>query len=109
MAILVLGIIAFIFGLAMTRNTEMDSLLQRDDNETWRRVMSPSSRGYVSSFGTIQLFSWILSHGYENSISPQVQSLGNKLIRRANMAKYVMVLGVLLIVIGMFAALLIQN
>lgn len=109
MVILLVGIIAFILGLAMARNKEMDDLLQRDDNETWRTVMSPSNSGYVNSFGIIQLFSWILSHGYENSISPQVQTLGGKALRRAKIAKYVMILGVLLIVVGFYVALLLQK
>jgi len=106
MAILLLGVIILLIGIWMMRNTEMDALLKAKDKDAWVTVMRPSPSGYVNSFGIIPLFSWILSHGYENSSSEEVKVLGGKALRRANTARYLMLSGILFMVIGFFVTLL---
>lgn len=106
MVILLIGMIVLGVGIAMSRNAELDRLLKAEDYDTWKRVMSPSEKGYVTTFGTIQLFSWVLAHGYENSSSQEIKLHGAKSLRRAKTARYLMLIGVLLLVAGFFMALL---
>ena len=106
MTILVLGCIVFLIGLGLMRNEKMNFLLKSRDHETWNTVMQPQPSGYVDSFGTIQLFTWILSHGYEKSSSEEVRALGHKALRRAKLSKYFMLTGIVFMVVGFFVALM---
>lgn len=106
MVILLIGIIVLGVGIAMCRNPEVDRLLKSEDYATWKRVMNPSENGYVTTFGAIQLFSWVLAHGYDNSSSQEIKLHGAKILGRAKTARYLMLIGVLLLVSGFFMALL---
>ncbi len=105
MAILVLGFFVLIFGLGMMRNIEMDRALKENDEAEWTTVMRPSSSGYVISFGTIPLFIWVLNRGYEKSASEQVRSIGSVALKKAQLARNCMLIGVVLITIGFGLAL----
>lgn len=105
MAILVLGFFVLIFGLGMMRNTGMDRVLKEYDEAEWTTVMRPSSSGYVISFGTIPLFIWVLNRGYEQSASEQVKNIGSVALKRAQLARNCMLIGVVLITIGFGLAL----
>ncbi|MCR6653465.1 MAG: hypothetical protein NVV73_19080 [Cellvibrionaceae bacterium] len=105
MAVLVLGFLVLIFGLGMMRNSELDRVLKENDEAEWTTVMRPSSSGYVNSFGTIPLFTWVLGRGYEKSASEQVRTIGSVALKKAQLAKNCMLIGVALIAIGFALAL----
>jgi len=105
MAIFVLGCFTFLIGVAMMRNQQMDMLLKSQDHKMWLSVMQPQPSGYVNSFGVIPLFTWMLSHGYEMSSSDAVKTFGQKAAQRAQWAKSIMLAGIVLLVVGFFAAL----
>lgn len=105
MAVLVLGFLVLIYGLAMMRNSGLDRVLKENDEAEWTTVMRPSPSGYVNSFGIIPLFIWVLDRGYEKSASEQVRAVGSASLKRARLAKYCLLFGLVLIVIGFGLAL----
>lgn len=109
MIILLLGVVALLAGLVLMRNTALNQQLKTEDETTWTTVMRPTELGYVNSFGTIPLFQWVLSKGYEQSSSDAIRALGAASFKRAKTAKSLMILGVVLIFIGFLIAIFITN
>jgi len=109
MVVLVLGFLVLICGLLMMRNSELDRVLKKNDEAEWTTVMRPSPSGYVNSFGIIPLFTWVLGRGYEKSASEQVRTVGSASLKRARLAKYCMLIGVVLIAIGFALALFLSS
>ena len=101
MALLVFGFLVLLIGVMMMRNSEMDRALKKFDADVWTTIMSPSPSGYVNSFGIIPLFSWILTQGFEDSESLEVKELGKLAFKKAKLAKYCMLLGVLMMILGL--------
>ncbi len=109
MAVLVFGILVLICGLVMMCNSELDRVLKENDEAEWTTVMRPSPSGFVNSFGTIPLFTWVLGRGYEKSTSEQVRIIGSTAFKKAKLAKYCMLIGVMLIAIGLSLALFLSG
>lgn len=77
--------------------------LKANDNDRWFTLGSPPEYDFSKSFG---VFSWVLAHGFEQSNSREVVSLGARAYKKALTLKYSLVLGLLLVGVGFVMALL---
>lgn len=105
MLVLVLGSFLIIAGVLSIRFPDLSKALFQYDMAQWERLGSPDGYSFSDLGKTIGLYSWVLSYGYQNSQSEEVQILGTQARKRAKFAKYIMQTGVALIVIGFVASL----
>lgn len=106
MALLVFGFLVLLIGILKMRNSELDDLLKKNDPEEWTSVMRPTQSGYVNSLGIIPLFSWILNCRYEASDNQELQVVGRVALKKARIAKYTMLSGVILMILGFAVSLI---
>lgn len=105
MYILVLGFLVLIAGVLSMQLPALGSALKEQDNDLWQIIMTPNASSFVVSAGIIQLFCWVLDQAYLKSKKPDIQSLGAAAFTKATRAKYLMLSGVVLILLGFVAAL----
>jgi hypothetical protein len=105
MFILVLGFLVLIAGILSMQLPALDSALKEQDNDQWQIIMTPSASNFIVSAGIIQLFCWVLDQAYLKSKKPDIQSLGAAAFAKATRAKYLMLSGVVLVLVGFGAAL----
>lgn len=89
-------------GVFSIRFPELVACLKKHDSHQWKLLDSPPIYAFSKSIG---VYSWILEHGYEQSKSCEVKTLGLKSLHRALFARHTILLGVALVIIGFFAAL----
>lgn len=102
MIILALGGLCIVVAVLLIRFPEMVRVLKQHDHPQWKLLGSPPEYAFSKSLG---VFSWILDSAYEHSSSEEVINEGRRSLRRAKMAKYLLIVGVLLCVIGFSASL----
>lgn len=101
MVVLVLGFLILISGVLVIHYPNLVVSLKNQDPEQWKTLGSPPEVAFSQSLGVMF---WVLSRGYRNSKSSDVQALGAKAFRRAVYTKYSFLLGISLIVVGFFLA-----
>jgi hypothetical protein len=102
MIILVLGFLAILVGALSIQFPDLVKSLKENDFKQWEVLGSPPEYAFSKSIG---VFSWVLDHGYEQSSSADVKLLGAKALSKAMLAKYALLLGVALVVLGFITTL----
>lgn len=105
MIILLAGIFIFVLAVSQMRFSELDNSLRDNEPDQWSQIMSPTSSGYAVSFGVVQLFGWVVTRGYEKSEHQSIRSLGAAAFEKTKKVKFLVILGLVLIVLGFAAAL----
>ena len=106
MLLLPLGLMLVLIAALSISFPQLCHALKTDDTENWKRLGSPNGIAVADLGQSASVFSWVLNHGYESSTSDTVNRLGQQALQRALMAKYAMLAGVIMIVVGFFSALL---
>lgn len=105
MVALVLGCIFLALGVLQIRFPYLAEILKNSDPETWKRLGSPSGYSFADLGNTISLYSWILSKGFRDSASSDILEEGERSFVKARRAKYQMLAGLFLIVLGLLTVL----
>lgn len=105
MVALVLGCIFLALGVLQIRFPYLAETLKKSDPETWKRLGGPSGYSFSDLGNTISLYIWILSKGFSDSASSDILEEGKKAFAKARRAKYQMLAGLFLIVLGLLVVL----
>lgn len=105
MLLLPLGLMLIIAASLSISFPQLCHALQEEDHASWKRLGSPNGHAMADFGKSAGVFSWVLQHGYEASNSSQVARLGAQALHRALMAKYAMLAGVIMVVVGFGAGL----
>ena len=97
MIILVLGALLIVVGVSSISFPELVNSLKENDHQQWKTLGSPPSHAFSQTIG---VFSWVLSKGYEQSASSSVIELGSKVFKKALIAKYLLLSGVVFLFVG---------
>lgn len=100
MIILLLGSCLLILGVLSIRFPDISKALSNYDSVQWHRLGSPAGYSFSDLGNTLSLYSWLLNEGYNTCESQEVKSLCIEAHKKAVMAKYLMQVGVLLLVVG---------
>ena len=93
MLVLAVGAGLILLGLALMGLPELNRTLKQHDKAQWE-VFAKQGRGRMS------LFAWTLSRGFESSENIDIQYAGLIAFRYATRIKYIILLGVSLVIIG---------
>ncbi|SHG08279.1 hypothetical protein SAMN04487965_3284 [Microbulbifer donghaiensis] len=107
MILVIVGSLIFLLGALQIRFPTLAEALKETDLETWKRLGAPSGYSFVDLGGTISLYSWILSKRFRSSSSRMVIDEGEKALSRALLAKYEMLAGLSIMILG-FVVVLVQ-
>jgi hypothetical protein len=75
--------------------------LRQQDEALWLQLDSPSGYALVDHGKTVEVFSWVLERGFEQSASPEVQAQGIHAYKQAFIARTLMFCGLTLMVLGL--------
>lgn len=104
MTILMVGFLFLILGVLLISFPELCVSLKKHDEPVWRTLGNPG--GHMFTSRTIAVFSWVLQKGYTLVDSDEVFDLGEQAYKQAITAKYLLVIGAGLLLLGFFVALL---
>ena len=97
MILLTLGALLIAVGVWLISFPDLVKSLERFDHAQWETLGSPPAYAFSKTTG---VFSWILAHGYEQSRSAQVATLGAEAYKKACLAKWLLQTGVILSAVG---------
>lgn len=100
MAVLILGAVLIIVGALAISFPELCASLKSKDPDRWKLLGSPHGYAFSDLGSTIGVFTWVLSRGFESSPSDEVGALGKKALSKALFAKYCLLAGTFLALVG---------
>ncbi|VUD61905.1 hypothetical protein TDB9533_02922 [Thalassocella blandensis] len=104
MSLLLVGCLLVMLGGLLISFPELCLSLKKHDEGMWQQLGNP--HGHMFTSKTIAVFSWVLARGYTLVDSDEVFDLGEQAYRQALTAKYLFIIGVILLVVGFFVSLM---
>ncbi len=83
MEFIALGCLLLTAAILPLRYVGLCRLLEKDDQESWCLLGKPKGHGFFDLGKTFAVNAWVLSKGYESSISEDVRSQGKSCFHRA--------------------------
>lgn len=99
MLVFAIGAGLILLGLAFMGLPELNRTLKQHDKAQWE-VLAKQNGRLTLPLGRMSLFAWTLSRGFENSENIDIQYAGLIAYRHATRIKYIILLGVSLVIIG---------
>ncbi|MCL1146579.1 hypothetical protein AB4298_13685 [Shewanella sp. 10N.261.52.F9] len=99
MAVLAMGAGLILLGLAFMGLPKLNNTLKQHDRAQWE-VLARQRGRLTLPFERMSLFAWTLNRGFENSENIDIQYAGLIAYKHATRVKYLILLGVSLVIIG---------
>lgn len=101
MLVTLIGWFVLLVGMLLIRFPHFCQVLRQQDEALWLQLDSPSGYALVDHGKTIEVFSWLLERGFEQSSSQEVQQLGISAYKQAFVARTLMFSGLTMMVLGL--------
>jgi hypothetical protein len=101
MLVTLIGWFILLAGMLLVRFPHFCQVLRQQDEALWLQLDSPSGYALVDHGKTVEVFSWVLERGFEQSASPEVQAQGINAYKQAFIARTLMFCGLTLMVLGL--------
>jgi hypothetical protein len=101
MILLVFGFLLIVIGVFNINFPALAQVLKEYDLNQYNKLGKPTGFNIMDNGKTLGLFSWVLNKGYETSNNAQILTIASKAYARALLAKYTMIGGVVLMIVGL--------
>jgi hypothetical protein len=100
MLVTLIGWFILLVGMLLIRFPHFCQVLRQQDEALWQQLDCPSGYALVDHGKTVEVFSWLLERGFEQSASIEVQELGISAYKQAFIARILMFSGLFMMVAG---------